>query len=99
MPYTTTNWTNVTTAIDVLSIPNSATGGWFYTGILFMIVFVVIIATIPFGITTALFLGGFIGLILGFFLVTLGLASLSWIATFVGLILLIAVYLAYSNKE
>lgn len=98
MTYTPTNWTNVTTMADFLGLANNSSGGWFWTGILYMISIVLVITLIPFGIESAILAGLFGTIVVGILLVYMDLVSIMQVGVFVGLEFIIFLYLSYSNK-
>ena len=93
------NWSNVSTPKDFLKMPNESTGGYFWTGIDLM-VFIVIFITMASGVTweAALISASFVGILMSLFLVYLGLVSFWIMGIFIALILLMFIYVIWSNR-
>lgn len=100
MPYTQINWTDRTNITGILEVPNLNTGGWFYTGILYMAYFVLTILFINFGFETAILTSSFITLLIGITLVYMGLISVQWGILFpAGAILFTVLYIVWSSRS
>jgi len=93
------NFSNVTTAADYLNLPNNSTGGWFWAGMLFMLVIVSMISMIGFGIEVALLVSLFLGIILGTFLVYAGLMSMTWLGAMIAAELALIIYVIVMNPR
>ena len=93
------NVTDVTTASDYLNLPNQSTGGIFWAGILFMIVIVSMISMIGFGIEVAMLVSLFIGIILGTFLVYMGVMNMTWLGALVAAELILIIYVVIMNPR
>lgn len=95
----TVNWTNITSAGDLLQVANTNTAGTFWNGILFMIMFVLFMALLAFGADVALMVSLFIGLMLGTALLYLGLVSSTVVGIIVGCLLFMIIYFMYSSRQ
>jgi hypothetical protein len=92
------NWSNVTTWTEVLQTANTNSGSWFWTLILYGIWIVVLLLFSSWGFEVAMLGASFLALILGLFLVYAGLVAWTWLLTFVGLILIMFLYIVWSKK-
>jgi len=95
----TNHYQNVSNLQDLLAVTNTQTGGWFYFGVTLMIFVVLSINFLGFGFETALITSAFITLVLGLFLVYMSLMSWSWLMFYLGIILIIIFYKAWTSKE
>jgi len=95
----TNHFENATNLKDLLSIPNSNTGGFFWIGMLFMMWGIIVMAMIAFGFEVALLTASFVILIAGLFLVYLELVSWTWLMTFLGIILFMIFYMVWQKNR
>jgi hypothetical protein len=95
----TLNWTNVTSLGDVPRMANDASGGSFWTAMLYMIWIILIMLFISFGLEVALIAASFIALIIGVLLVYGGLVAWQYMLTFVGVLLLMFLYVTWSSTR
>ena len=93
----TTNWTNITNFEGMLTEANRTAPFW--TAILYMIWFVLIITFLPYGTTIALLGGSFIAFLLGLFLVYMGLVAWKWLLTIIGVIIFTIIWEAIFSKK
>lgn len=93
------NWTNVTDWTGILQIANDNSGSWFWTLIMYGVFIIALLIFSAWGFETGLLVSAFIGLILGLFLVYAELVSWTWTLTFVGIILFMFLYIAWSSKK
>ena len=99
MTYNITNWTAINSWEDFLAVANTNSGGWFWTGINLMIFLVLFISLNQYGWEAALMSSAFFGLIISIFLVYMNLVAW-WISgMFIGIILLMFMYLAWSSRQ
>jgi len=93
------NWSGVDTPGEFLAMPNTATGGYFWAGMDLM-VFLVIFITLAggFGWEAGLLSASFVGLLMTIFLVYLDLVSFWILGVFVALLLLMFIYVIWSNR-
>ena len=94
----TNHFENATNLKELLAIPNATTGGFFWVGMLFMEVIVIMISFLGFGFEVAIMTASFVGLISGLFLLYLGLISWSWLLFFLGMILFMIFYMVWQKK-
>jgi len=93
------NWTNVITWTAVLQTANTNSGSWFWTLIMYAVFIVALLIFSAWGFETALLSSSFIALILGIFFVYAELVAWEWTLTFVGIILFMFMYIAWSSKK
>lgn len=93
------NWTNVTTWTNVLQTANTNSGSWFWTLIMYGVFIISLLLFSSWGFETAIMGSSFIALVLGLFLVYADLVAFRWVLTFVGLILFMILYIAWSSKK
>lgn len=91
------NWSNVSNFNDVLVAANTQSSGAFWTSILYMVVFVAFLAMIPFGFETAAIASLFLGIMLGVFMLYLGLTSMLWVGVLVGFEIFIFIYIGWAS--
>lgn len=93
------DWTNVTTPEEFLKMPNNSTGGWFWTGIDVM-VFLVLFITMSgaFGWEAGILSAGFIGIVMTLLLAYLHLVSFATAGWFVGIVVIVMIYVIWSNR-
>lgn len=96
---TATNWSNITSAEQILAIPNNNTSGLFWTGIVWMIFAVIAIAFAGFGLEVALLISGFVCLVASLILAIMGLVSWANFLIFVGLLLFLFIYIIWARKD
>ena len=93
------NWSGVDTPQEFLAMPNSSTGGYFWAGINLMTFLVLFITlSLPFGWEAGMLSAGFISLMMALFLAYLDLVAWWIVGTFIGLLLLMFVYIIWSSK-
>jgi hypothetical protein len=93
------NWTNINNASGILAEANTQTGGYFWVAInfmIFMVIFITLSGTA--GWEAAILSGGFIGLLISIFLVYLGLQSVNILGMYVGILVVIIIYIMWSNR-
>ena len=93
------NWTNITSAGQLLATPNTNTGGWFWVATNLLLWLVLIGVFSRFGIEAALLAGSFISLVFAFIFAYAGLIAWGWCLFFVGWILFTILYVVYSRKD
>ena len=96
--YTDINMSRMGNFSDYLVMSNSVSGGWFWTGMDFMI-FAVLFVTLAttFGFEAGFLVACFIGLLMSVFLVYLALIPM-WIALiYVGGIIIMIIYINWRN--
>ena len=93
------DWSNVTTPEEFLAMPNTSTGGWFWTGIdlmIFLILFITLAGA--FGWEAGILSAGFIGIIMTLLLAYMNLVSFSTAGWFIGIVVIIMIYILWSNR-
>ena len=95
----TNYFANMTNLGEMLKIPNSVTGGWFWLGMQVLIFIVLMVSFLGYGFETAILAAGFISLISGIFLVYMELLSWQWLMFFLGVILLMFIYITWNNRK
>jgi hypothetical protein len=94
------NWTNASSSIQGFVVtPNTATGGWFWTGMLWMLIIIIFLGTINFGFEVALMFSCFAALLIGVPLMIMGLVSTWVIGIFIGLFLFSVVLFMFMNPK
>jgi hypothetical protein len=93
------NWTNVTDFTEFPSLANDASGGTFWVGMLYMIWIILIILLVSFGFEAAIIVASFLSLIIGLFLVYADLVNFTYVLTFVGVLLVMFLYIAWSSDR
>lgn len=95
------NWTAVSTVGEFLAVPNTNTNSWFWLGMLILIFLVVLIVTIMKSESTeeGIIVSGFVGLITGIFLVYMDLIAWQYVLAFVGLLVMIFIYIIWSSTR
>lgn len=100
MVYNPVNWSNITNMGELMAIPNANTGGWFWVAMQMMVWFVMLILFINFGLESAALTASFISLILGIFLLYLGLATAKWAVLWpIAVILMVIIYISWSSRS
>ena len=92
------NWTNVSTWTQILQTANTNSSSWFWTLILYGVWAVILLLFSTWGFEVAMLGSAFIALIFGLFLVYAGLVAWTWLLTFVGIILIMFLYIVWSKK-
>lgn len=92
------NWTNVTTWTQILQTANTNSSSWFWTLILYGVWIVILLLFSTWGFEVAMLGASFIALIFGLFLVYAGLVTWTWLLTFVGIILIMFLYIVWSKR-
>jgi len=93
------NWSNVTTWQGVLQGANTNTEGYFWMLILWGVWIIALIITSVFGLEVALLTASFIALIFGLFLVYASLMAWGWLLSFIGIILIVILYISWSSNK
>ena len=99
MPFIPTNWSEITVAQDILQVANANSGGFFWTGILYMVTIILMVIFIPFGFEAALLTSGFIGMTIGIILLYSNLISWQWFLPLPGMILFTILYIVWSSRQ
>lgn len=95
----TNHFANATNLKDLLIIPNTNSGGFFWLAMLVLVWAVILIGFLGFGIETALLSASFIALIIGTLLVYMGLVGWQWLMMFLGIILFMFFYISWTKRR
>lgn len=99
MPIQQINWSSVTTPSEFFGIANTNTSGYFWTGIIWMFFLVVLITLSSFMIAEgALLASAFITFLVAILLLYNGLISFGTLGVFIGMIVLMIMYIIWSNR-
>ena len=101
MNYTqiTQNMSNVNSLGDILNLANTVTGDIFWTGIYWMLIVIVLIVTLGFGFEVSMLMSFFFALIVGIFLLYLGLIHVVTLGITTAVLLFITIYLVYTSNK
>lgn len=92
-----TNWTNITNFEGLLTEVNRYAPFW--TGMLYMIWFVLIITFLPYGTTVAVLGGSFLAFVLGIFFIYMNLIAWKWVLAILGVIIALIIWEAIFSKK
>lgn len=93
------NWTNITDFGDLPSAANTASNGFFWMGMNFMIYIVLLLVLLYFGFEVAILGASFATLIIGLMLVYSGLLNWTYLMIPVGVILATFLYIIWSSQK
>lgn len=93
------NWTNVTDFSQLPAQANSASSGTFWTGILYMLWIIMMLIMIYWGWEAAIMVSSFLALVIGLFLVYADLVNWYYILTFVGIELIMFLYIIWLSPK
>jgi len=92
------NWTNVTSVGELAQVPNTTTGGWFWTGMLWMIYAILLISMLPMGFEAALMASAFACLMIGILMAYMGLTAWTWVVMFAVMLVGMFIWIMYSQR-
>ena len=92
------NWSNVTTAGAFAQTANTTTGGWFWTGMLWMIYAILLISMLPMGFIPAILGSAFACLMIGMIMVYIGIVSWTWVVMFAGILVGTFIWIMYEQR-
>ena len=92
------NWTNVTDAGSFAQLPNTTTGGWFWTAMLWMIYAILMISMLPMGMEVAVLGSAFACLMLGMVMLYMGLVSWTFVLMFAGILVAMFIWIMYEQR-
>jgi hypothetical protein len=95
---TTINWSNFTDFGQLPLMANTASDGTFWVGMLYMTWIILLLVMIEWGFEVALLSSAFVSMIIGFLLVYAGLMSWSMELPFIGMILVMFIYIFWSRR-
>ena len=90
---------NLTTFDQILQSANTTTNGTFWTAVYWMFILIVFLTSMSFGFEIAVILSFFGGLMVGFFLLYLGLINLITFGVSEVVLLFMVIYFLYSNRN
>lgn len=93
------NWTNVTDFTQLPSLANTNSSGSFWTGILYMIWVIMFASLVYWGWEAAIMVSSLLALIIGLFLVYADLVNWIYILTFVGIELIMFLYIIWGSPK
>ena len=93
------NWSNITDMANLPAAANTATGGSFWVGMLYMIWIILLLLLVIYGFETAILTSSFLALILGLLLVFSGLVSWVAVMPFIAIIIIIFLYITYQRNK
>jgi len=93
------NWSNITDFGQIPAAANTASGGSFWVGMLYMVWIIILLLTIGYGFEVAIVVSSFIGLVLGLLLTYAGLIAWQWVLTFVGILVFMFLYIIWSSRK
>jgi len=94
------NWTTITDPSQLLAVPNTQTGGWFWTFMLITLFIIIFITLIRYQWQVSALTAAFISLIASFFLYYAGLVSFSYsILIFLPMILILVLIIYWSSPS
>jgi len=93
------NWTNVTTAQDLLAIANTNSSGLFWNFTLWLGWIVILITTLFFNFEVALLLSSFFGIVAGILLAYSGLVAWETTLFFIGELIFTIIYIVWSSNK
>ena len=99
MATTYANWSNVTTFNDWLQVGNTNSGGTFWGGMLCSFVAVLFLSMLNFGVEAAAMTALFLGIMVGIFLLYMGLISTTILGALVGLEIILIIYAVFSSYK
>ena len=93
------NWSNVTELSQIPSQANTATGGSFWSVILYMVFVIVLILIMSYGFEIALLVSSFLSLIIGLLLVYSNLVGWYTILPFIAIMVFMFLYMTYQRNK
>jgi len=96
---TAVNWTNISDLGQIPSAVNTASGGSFWAGMLYMIWAILIMLTLAYGFELAIVISSFASLIISLLLVYSGLLAWEHALVFVGIIVIMFLYIIWSSSK
>lgn len=87
------NWTAVAQA------PNTNTGDWFYTLLLYGLYVVALLLMSAYSFEVAVLTASFLFLIFGLFLVYAGLVSIGWVIPILAILIFMFLYIAWTGRK
>ena len=93
------NWTSVSNTGEMLALANANSGGFFWTGMLFLI-FVVLFTSMLFaGFEVAILGAAFSCLMIGLILAYMDLVGWIWVVMFAGIVIGMFLWIMYNRRD
>jgi hypothetical protein len=100
MAQTIASWENVTSVQDWLNIANTNSGGSFWAGTLYLIVGVLFMVIFPVaGVEGGIMTAVFIGIMIGTFMLYLGIISPWILGVLIGIEIIMIIYAVFSSPK
>lgn len=93
------NWTNLTDLTYLPQAAGTASNGAFWPMVAYLVFAVAFLMLIAYGFEVAIMVASFIGLIISFILVYSGVMNWTYLLPFVGMILMMFLYISYSSNK
>ena len=93
------NWSNLTDFGDLPEQANTASGGSFWTGMLYMLWVIMILLLIGWGFETAIIASSFVFLVVALIMAYAGLIAWAHVLTFAGVLLFMFLYIIWSSRK
>jgi hypothetical protein len=93
------NWTNISSMGDLAQGANTASGGFFWVGMLQMIFVVTLLVLIGWGWEIAILIAAFLGLIISILMTYSHLIAWPYVVQFAAIILIMIVYILWSGRR
>jgi len=93
------NLSNMNSLSDMLNLANTTTGGTFWTGIYWMIIVVAFLSAMSFGWEIAFGIAFFGGMIIGIFLLEMGLIGMTALSPVIAGWIFMIIYMLFSSKS
>jgi len=93
------NWSNMTDFGQLPGAANTASGGSFWVGMLYMMWIILMLILMVYGFEVAILTSSFVFLVIGLIMVYAGLIAWTWVLVFVGVILFMFLYIIWSSPK
>ena len=100
MTYVAPDWTAVNSTVDAIGFANTSTGGYFWFGMNVMVGLIIFISLAgTFGFEAGLMTGAFVAMMMGFMLVYMDLMSINLLGIFIGILVVMIMYIMWNRQE
>ena len=99
MTYSPLNLSAMNNMNDFMQIANTNSSGYFWTGMAYMLWFVLFMVLLPFGFEASLMTSSFIALLPALALLYLDLMSWKWFVAFPAMILFTIIWMMWGRRE
>lgn len=93
------NWSEVIRPTDLMGLPNTNTGGWFWVGMLYMVWFILNAILMTFGVERAIITSSLISLIMAVILVYMDLIAWTYCLFFLGVLIFMFIYIMWAKPD